>query len=48
MPLLPADALPVCMVTSHHYMCHPKLYQQLLDRAKHATSKTPTIVIDYD
>ena len=45
---LPTDALSVCTVASCHYTRRPELYQQLLDRAKHATAKTPTIVINYD
>ena len=34
-PLLPPDALPVSVVTSHHYMHSPELYQQLLNSVKH-------------
>ena len=36
-PLLPADALPVCVVALRHYYTHcPKLYQQVFNSAKHA------------
>ena len=49
MPPLPTDTPPVCAVTSrhhytrhytHHYMRCPKLYQQLLDSAKHTGGAT--------
>ena len=35
-PLLPTDALPVCIVALCHYTRCPKLYQQLFNSAKHA------------
>ena len=33
-PLLPADALSVCVVALRHYTHCPKLYQQLFNSAK--------------
>ena len=47
-PLLPADALPVCVVASRHYMRCPELYKQLLNSAKRTAAKTLTTVVDYD
>ena len=39
-PLLPADALPVCVVALRHYTHCPKLYQQLFNSTKHAAGAT--------